>query len=81
MKPFSFTLENAIEILPDDLRKMLGNEARKFANAGLPPRRHWRKAETIQQMMLYEHKRIVWMDAYCKRKARLARIAAGSKSA
>lgn len=75
MTPLQFTIENAIEILPDDLRRTLGSEARKFADAGFPPRRHWREARTIHEMMLYEHRRLFWMDAYMKRKARLKRMA------
>ncbi len=74
MTPLAFTLENAIEIVPDEKRRILASEARKFADNGNRARRHWRKSATLWEYALVEHERLVWMDAYFKRKARLARM-------
>ncbi len=74
MTPFEFTLENAVEIVPDARRKLLEGEARKFAGAGLRIRRHWREARTLWDYVVVEHERLVWRSAYAKRRARMERM-------
>ena len=76
MTPLTFSLKNALDILPDDYRRMLTAEAREFAKHGKDPRTDFGQAETYWVGVVNEHKRILWMDAYEKRKARLSRIAA-----
>ena len=76
MTPLAFTLENAIEIVPDFRRRVLAAEARKFADAAHPPRKIWPVATTIQHYMVKEHERLVWLDAYHRRKARISRMKA-----
>jgi len=76
MIPNTFCLENSLEIIPHARRKLLEGEARKWANAGLPVRYRWRQSKDLWEYVIKEHERIVWVDAYYRRKARLQRMAA-----
>lgn len=74
MMPLAFTLENAVEIVPDEQRRALGERARADASAGTfrPPTG---VPCTYWGMVVLEHECIVYVDAYRKRTERLARIA------
>jgi hypothetical protein len=74
MKPFEFSLENAIEALPDDVRRTLTAEARKYAEEDRDPRYDFGGYSTYWDGVILEFKRIIWMDAFHKRKARLERL-------
>ena len=74
MKPGIFCVENALEILSDDYRRILTAEARQFAEEGRPARTDFGKADTYWCAVVNEHKRLLWLEAYEKRKARLARM-------
>lgn len=76
MKPLTFCVENALEILPDDYRRTLTAEARQYAEEGKGPRTDFGTPATYWGGVVNEHKRLLWMEAYEKRKARLARLAA-----
>lgn len=74
MKPGVFTLANALEILPDDYRRALTAEARQFAEQDRPERDDFGAEPTYWDAVVNWHKRILWIDAYEKRKARLERM-------
>ena len=80
MTPLEFTLENAMEILPDAYRRKLSAEARKCAEEGAAPRSDFGEAKNFWDAVVNEHKRLIWTEAYEKRKARLARISGTSPS-
>ena len=75
MDKLQFTLANTIEILPDFRRRILESEARKWADANYSPRRLWySKDMTLQQYMVREHEKLLWLNTYSKRKERIKRI-------
>ena len=74
MKPLKFCLENSMEIFEDEFRKTLTAEARQYAEDGKPPKKDFGEAMSYWDGVLIEHKRILWMDAYNRRKARLVRL-------
>ena len=76
MTPLAFNIKNAMEILTDERRRILSSEARKFAEAKIPCRRRFRSVSTIWGMVVVEHEKIIWRDAYYKRLARIERIKA-----
>ena len=73
MTPGVFCVENALEILPDLQRRILTEEARRFADEGRG-RKEFTAPEGYWAAVVEEHKRILWMDAYDRRKARLVRM-------
>lgn len=73
MTPGAFSVENAMEILSDVYRRGLTAEAREFAEQGKPARTDFGAPDTYWGAVVIEHKRLLWLEAYEKRKARLAR--------
>lgn len=77
MTPLEFSLENAIEIVPDETRRALCERARYCAEIGEAPiydigrygaaSSYWDSVERAME-------RIVWLDAYYTRVARLSRL-------
>jgi len=80
MRSLTFCIENAIELLPDEVRRSLGAEAREFAEEGKEPRQDFGRGETYFDGVLAEHKRIFWVDSYNKRRARISRMAQRNKN-
>lgn len=74
MRPGEFCVENAQEILPDDVRRAITAEARSFAEQGREARRDFPMGETYWCAVVSEHARIIWLDAYHRRAARLERM-------
>lgn len=73
MTPGVFSLENALEIVDDAKRRVLGAEARAAAESGAPPR-DFEPGTTYWESVVREMERIVWMDAYDRRRARIERL-------
>lgn len=73
MKRGEVTIENAMEILSDELRRELGAEARQYAEDGREPRLDFGGATTFWDAVVREHRALFWLDAYSKRKARIER--------
>lgn len=76
MTPLVVNLENAMEIIPDWRRRLIGDEARKYANEGLQPKVFgFGQSETYWGSVVLAHEELFWRDAYAKRRARLQRLA------
>ena len=73
MIPLSFDIANCNDLITDERRRVLGSEARKFAEEGLAPRTKWKWADNYWSNISKEHERIYWMDCYKRRLARLKR--------
>lgn len=80
MKPGEFSLENAVEILPHELRQSLGAEARAFADSGADPKECFGEGGTHWDQVVREHQQIFWMDTYNRRRLRIARITERKRS-
>lgn len=72
--PGVISLDNALAILPDEYRRTLTAEARSYAEAGKEPRGDFGQASTYWDAIVNDHKRLLWLDTYEKRKARMARV-------
>jgi hypothetical protein len=69
-------MDNANELIPDDRRRVLASEARKFADGGAPIRTRFKQGRTYFDGIIKTHEKLFWQDTYHRRKQRLARIAA-----
>lgn len=68
MIPLKISIENCNELLPDERRRVLASEARKFADAGHRYRRVWRRNFTnVWHYVIKEHERLFWLHTYFKR--------------
>ena len=74
MRPLEIALENCDELIEDSRRKILGNEARLFAEKGLFPRKDWHVGQTYWESIIKDHEFLFWMDCYYKRLARIRRL-------
>lgn len=73
MRPLEISLDNCNELLTDARRRILASEARKFADCGHPPRSRWRRPADYFAGILKLHEELFWLDAYRRRRARIAR--------
>lgn len=73
MKPLEISLDNCNELLPDDIRRVLSSEARKFADNNIPRRKYWKRGVTYFDVIITEHKKLFWNDVYTRRQARIKR--------
>lgn len=74
MISLSISLENCNELISDARRRILSSEARKFAQAGIKQRTHFREPKSYFDGVLIEHERLFWLDAYKRRLARIKRM-------
>jgi hypothetical protein len=70
----TLSIENCNELIPDERRRVLSSEARKFAESGFPVRTRFKRGETYWDGLLKAHERLFWIDAYRRRVARIARM-------
>ena len=75
MRPLEIHLDNCNELIPDGRRRVLSSEARKWADAGLPPRSKWRQPPDYFTGIKKLHEQLFWLDVYRRRKARIKRTA------
>jgi hypothetical protein len=76
--PLTFSVANATELIPDARLREITAEAREYADAGRPPRDVWpaHGNTTYWSGVLLEHERLVWLDTYERRVARIRRMGA-----
>lgn len=72
-RPLEFHIDNCNELLPDELRRKLGDKARADAESDNfdPPKR---EAINFFHAVIIEHEQIFYTHAFSKRKARLERM-------
>lgn len=72
--PGDICLQNCVHLISDERRRLLASEARKFADGGARPRKHWRKGNERFDRVYVEHEKLFWNDTYWRRLARLQRL-------
>ena len=75
MRPLEIHLDNCNELISDERRRVLSGEARKWANAGMPPRSRWPMPTDYFLGIRKLHERLLWLDVYRRRRARISRMA------
>lgn len=75
-----FSLEQALKCIPDFRKRFLTDQARAFAENGMPKRRHWRPSITYWEEVVTCLEQILWEDAYYRKLARIKRINERSSS-
>ena len=80
MRVLEIHIDNCDEIISDQRRRLLGGEARKFADAGNRARTIWSMGGgTYWSHVVKQHERLYWLDCYFKRIARIKRQLLGSR--
>lgn len=75
MQTLTFSVENALEIIPDAERRVITTQAREHADKGLPAIEPVTTASTYWGNVVDHHRHLLWIDTYDKRLKRLARMA------
>ena len=76
-RPLAIYLENCNEMIEDSRRRLLSGEARKWADAGIPPRHRWRwkTGGTYFDQIYRDHECLFWRHIYFQRLERIKRMA------
>ena len=74
MIPLKICLENCVELISDQRRRVLSGEAREFADSGFAPRDVWEPGSDYFDGVKREHEKLFWLDVYSRRKQRIARM-------